>query len=566
MKYLLAFSFFVAFVFTMPAQSDVEFGSPVDHQIRLSGTFGELRPNHFHSGIDIKGGIGLPIYAVEDGYVARVKVSSAGYGKTIYLKHPNGYTSVYAHMNHFFPELEAYIKKLQLSKKSFEVQDYPSAIQFKVKKGQKIGEIGMTGRSFGPHLHFEIRKSSNSHPVNPLRFNFAVKDQRQPIINQIRVYEMDADRHINQAVSYDTHRSGDHYLIDKDTLYVNSTSCGVAVKTYDLMDEVSNWNGVYNIKMKVDGDLKWEFVMDEFSFGESRYVNAHMDYEEQVSKKSYFNRCFLLPGNKLSTYKNVKANGVITVNPNKAKEILIQVRDIAGNERNIRFWLKQKKNAESISSTPFNYILPYNEKSVIQQSGLEATIPKGCLYEDLYLSVVEQFEDSSDIYSTVYNFGDYTIPAHKYFTLKIKPFSIPEPLRSKAYIAYCDKDGDTSNYGGQWDGRFLSAEVRNFGQYMVKIDTVAPSIKELSCPSKAKVGSKMSFEAKDDVETSGKVKYLRYHGTVDGEWALVEYDAKKDRFTYYVSKDLDKGKHIFRLEIKDALKNKAVFERSFTME
>jgi len=187
------------------AQSNIPkdyFGKPLDIPLILSGSFGELRSNHFHSGLDIKTQqrTGLPVYAPADGYVSRIKVGHYGYGKALYIKHPNGYSTVYAHLERYAGKIQDYVKKQQYRKESYEIELFPKADLLPVYKGDLIGYSGNTGSSGGPHLHFEIRDAS-SRPMNPMLFGLDVPDTRRPLLNSVMVYPVGDSAHVDQRRS-----------------------------------------------------------------------------------------------------------------------------------------------------------------------------------------------------------------------------------------------------------------------------------------------------------------------------------------------------------------------------
>ena len=225
-----------------------------------------MRPSHFHSGIDIKGYVGQPLLAAADAYVWRIKVQSGGYGKVLYLKHPNGYSTVYAHMDRFDEQIEKYVKKEQYSKKKYEIELYPSPDQFVFSKGDQIGKMGVSGHSFGPHVHFEIRDSKSEKPINPLLFGLPVADNISPRLHQVKVYNLNPSLETRDSKILDLVKSGSIYRISRDTLVYGAWRVGLGLKVYDHMDGVSNWNGVYSIEMLVDGTLIYDFDMETFSF------------------------------------------------------------------------------------------------------------------------------------------------------------------------------------------------------------------------------------------------------------------------------------------------------------
>ncbi|MBX2872172.1 MAG: M23 family metallopeptidase [Saprospiraceae bacterium] len=541
------------------------FRAPVNSPLRLSGTFGELRSNHFHSGIDIKGGIGVPLVSIGDGFVWRIKVEAGGYGNVLYIKHPNGYTSVYAHMHKFKPEIADFVKSTQYQEQQFNLDLYLEPTQFPVTKGEQIGEMGTSGYSFGPHLHFEIRDSKTEKPINPLLFGLDVPDTRKPRMHQIRVYELNNQRETQKAKSYSLYAKGNWMGIKGDTVYVNQPNVGLGLKVYDHMNEVSNWNGVYAVDMFVEDSLVYNYTMETFSFDERRYLNAHLDYEEVVTAKSYFNRTYTLPGNDLNIYKKQENNGVIWVDSDKAQKVVMEARDVEGNTRKLRFWLKQRQTSVEAAAKPYNYILPYDQENIIDNGSLYLHMPKGALYENLYLSYESVEDPGKDIFSNVHHLHDYKTPIHKYYDLSIRPTRLPEDLRDKAFIANCTRENRVVNFGGEWEDGKLKTKVRQLGDFCIMVDTIAPTIDIRRFKSNMRGYSQCSFIIKDNVGTAGLAKGLQFRGTIDGKWVLMEYDLKNDRLTHRFDGTLAAGEHQFRLELWDHLGNTKVFERKFTI-
>ena len=562
---LLLFCFFVPVLLT-GQNGAVSFRAPVKHTMRLSGTFGELRSNHFHSGIDIKGSTGDPIVAIGDGYVSRIKVSGRGYGKVLYITHPNGYTSVYAHLVEFEENIRKYIEDYQYRNETFEVEIYPNQEQFVFRKGEVIGKMGMTGHAFGPHLHFEIRETNTSHPVNPMLLGIRVQDDRRPKMHEIRVYELTDNLETIHATSLDLRQSNSSgkYKVSGDTIFVRSEKIGLALKAYDHMTGVSNWNGIYAGSMFSNDSLVFEFKMDDFGFDETRYINAHMDYEDLLTKKSYFNRCFLLPGNQLSIYTQKKNDGILELAGNETRRITMVARDIEGNESKAEFWIKKSSLPQRRHQPVYNYLLFHDQENMIDNGSLMLYMPKGTLYEDLYMDFGFTTEESSGIYSSYYHIHDYTTPVHQYFDLNIFPYKLPQPLRDKAFIAYCPPKGEVVNYGGQWDGKMLKTKVRDLGDFTVMVDTIAPTIKPYRFKTNMQGWQSMMFTVEDNFSTAGSAKGISWYATIDDQWILIEMDAKKDRLIYtFDHSRIPRGKHQFSLTVWDGMGNQRVFERSF---
>jgi len=542
------------------------FISPVKHTIRLAGTFGELRPNHFHAGIDIKssaGKVGDPLYAPAEGHISRIKIQSGAYGNAMYIEHPNGYTTVYAHLLRYMPEVDKWIKEQQYDREKFEVDLYPAPGQFPLKQGDLIGKMGTSGRSYGPHLHFEVRDTRTQKAINPMLFGFKMKDTRAPKMHQIKVYSLN-DKHetMKMKVLNVVGRGANKYGVSGDTITIGAWRTGLALKVYDHHDNVSNWNGVYSVEMLVDDVPTYAYKMETFAFKEMRFLNAHIDYGDQVEKKAYFNRMYRLPGNEVQIYEQTDTDGVIELSKNRAKKITMIANDIHGNETRLEFWVKRGEVKDEMSKT-FNYFLPWNEENKVVSGGMEFYFPNGTLYENLYLNYNAANDKSNEFYSNVHQIQDYKTPVHKYFDLSIAPNkSIPEGMTSKAFVAYCYKDKIIS-FGGEWENGMLKTKVRDLGDFAIMLDTKPPVIQAIRYKSDMRGFAYMSFKATDNFTTDRITKGMRFRAEIDGEWALLTYDAKNDLIRHDFRDDLPKGEHHLRLVVTDDRGNSTVFERDF---
>lgn len=541
------------------------FRSPVDFPIKLSGTFGELRPNHFHAGIDIKssnGSVGDPLYAVAEGTISRIKVQAAGYGQVLYLRHPNGYTSVYAHLKEFPEEIAKYVRRKQYEKKTFAVDLYPPEGKFNFKQGDRIGVLGTSGRSYGPHLHFEIRDTRTEKPINPQLFGLGAADSKPPRLHNLKWYGLNDRLETLSEANLPLIQSGSRYRIKGDTLSIGAWRTGFSLKAYDHSNGVSNWNGIYSLEVKQDDVKVYGFTLESFAFSETRYINAHLDYKEQVSNKSYFHRCFRLPGNKLSIYEEAQNEGILTLYKDKASKINMLVKDVAGNTAELEFWVKRKKVPEP-NSMSYQYVFKYNEENTAQGSDWKMDMKNGSLYEDMYWRY-DRLEKPTNAFAPLHSFHSHVIPVHKYFDLQLKPNDIPESLKSKAVMVYKDKKGEWNSCGGKWNGEFLKARVRNLGQYTIMLDQKAPTITPISFKKDLRGAKKMSFKVNDDIDAAKNIDSFTFTATIDGKWALFEYDAKNDLITHrFVAGEIGKGEHVLKITAKDPVGNATTLQKIF---
>ena len=545
------------------------FRSPVDHAIKLSGTFGELRPNHFHAGIDIKsktGKTGQDLFAVADGTVSRINIKSSGYGNALYIDHPNGYTSVYAHLGKFPKEIADYMQKQRYIDKTSEIEHYPPAGQFTFKKGDFIGTLGLSGRSYGPHLHFEIRDTKSEVPINPLLFGLKIDDKVRPSLRSVKVYGLDANMHELEAEQYSLRKSGSKYKTKKDTIEVKTNQVGLALKAYDQMTGVPNLNGIYELKMYVEDSLHFAFTMDEISFDETRYINAHMDYPEREQKKSYYNRCFRLPGNQLSIYDTYEYNGVINVSSEKATEVKYLVTDLNNNVSELNMWLKKSKEDVDFDRETYQYLLFHDKDNQIDRPDLQLFFPKGSLYRNLELQFLTSTENSYNIYSKVYHLHDYLTPLHKYFDIAIKPNVEPQGvLKEKAFIGYCGDGQEYKNCGGAWEGDMLKTKTSQLGNFCIMLDTVPPTIEPVRFSENWGNLSSVSFKIDDNFEVGKGGKSLSYEAYLDDQWILMSYNGKTESITYRFDEYLQSGEHEFRLMVTDGLGNTSTFVKNIRL-
>jgi murein DD-endopeptidase MepM/ murein hydrolase activator NlpD len=549
------------------------FHSPVVGSLVLSGTFGELRGNHFHSGIDIKPtnrNINEPIFAAAEGYVSRIRIQEGSYGQSIYIAHPNGYTTVYAHLDKFSPELHAFTRQKQYEKQQFEVNLELQPTDFPVRQGQNIGKMGNRGHSFGQHLHFEIRDTKTERAINPLLFGFNVPDNVPPTMNGLKVYMLDdkkeviSTRYINLIK-----KSANQYGIAGDTLDVDAPNVAFALRTNDSHSRESGDNGIYSLDLTCNDAPIYSFSTETFGFNETRYINAHCDYYEQQHRKTWFHRSFVLPNDRLSMYPTVQNQGItpLNVQDNFGKKMTFTARDAAGNATTLSFVARPTGITAFPQPKTFNYLLPCAKESLVKLGGDAATFyfPTTAFYEDVFANIYTTNTENGS-YSSIFHVHNPLTPLHSSIEIALKPVNLPEALRPKAFIAYChNNDGRTYSCGGRWsvDG-VLRTQSSNFGNYSIQIDTVKPRIIPVTFQADMRKLSRLAFKIKDNFETGGNARPLRYRAELDGKWLLMELDGKYDLLFHKFDEGyISAGDHSFRLTVTDDRENEAVFEGRF---
>ncbi|NAS11357.1 M23 family metallopeptidase [Poritiphilus flavus] len=534
------------------------FRSPLDIPLVLAGTFGELRSNHFHAGIDIKTQQrqGLPIYAIAEGTVTRIKISHWGYGKALYIAHPNGYTSVYAHLQKFSPEIEAYVKKIQYQKKSYEVEMFPDFGELKVSKDQVIAFTGNTGGSSGPHLHFEIRSSVSEKPTNPLLYGLEVRDATNPILTKVFAYPLSRNAQVNQSsqkvqVNFRKQSNGT-FLADK--VYAAGT-IGFAIGTYDRQDLAANRNGVYGVQQIVNGKVYTDYDFESFSFSESRYINTLIDYEHFGKSKQRLQRCFKAPGNRLSIYNELYNDGKIAIQEGMTYQVEIRIRDLDDNMIKLMIPVEGKRGAlkvpkENPESADF---IVAKKPNNFDLGVAKVYFPANTFYDDFYIDL-KKGSDTITIHNN-------SVPAHRNFTITFDTSKYSEEERKELFIARLDRKLKP-NYATTFKrGEVFTTRTRNLGTYTLAKDTIPPKVYAKNFKEKQWLNNYryLSLHISDDL--SGIDSYA---ATVNGEWILMEYEPKTRTITYnFDDIILDKKQCTLKVVVKDNVGNSTTFTSSF---
>jgi hypothetical protein len=540
------------------------FRSPVDFVITLAGNFAELRNNHFHSGIDIRTfTTGKKVYAIADGYVSRIKISAGGYGKAIYIDHPNGYTSVFAHLDHFNTNIEEFVKSHQYINNTFEFDLKLSKDQIAIKKGDIVAFSGNTGASAGPHLHFEIRDTKSEHPLNPLFFGFKIKDTTPPKIFNLYAYPLNSISNVNGSNNrqnfpvtfYDNafHLKGD----PKVKLLGN---IGFALEANDYMDNTWGKCGIYDIKMKINDTLISSFSFQEFSFDESGYINSHLDYELNVSQNKRIHKTFKEPNNKLSIYSAMKNNGIYHFKKNVNYKIDFLVSDANQNKSNLRVYAKGNETEITFPKAAFEMLMNYDKENIFEKKDIELKFPKNSFYTTIPFTY--SVKKDSNYLSDIHSIHNENVPVHNYYTISIKPKYVPKGKSDKLFIARIDKKGKLSNEGGIYVDSHVKTKSRYFGKFAIAIDTISPTIKANTSFTQKPLNGQKSIRFTISDNLSG---IKSYEGLIDGKWVLFEYDAKNDLLFYvFDSKRLIASKnHELQVKVTDQVGNQKIFTTNF---
>ena len=560
MRFLLFFLLFACFSGAQSQYPQDYFGFPLDVPMQLSGNFGELRPNHFHAGFDFKTlqREGLKVYAVADGYVSRIKISTFGNGKAIYITHPNGYTSVYCHLQNAQGPIDDYIKKGQYKEQSFEIELFPKAADLVVKKGEIIGLSGNTGSSEGPHLHFEFRDSKTEKIINPMLFGYDKKmvDTKKPTVSAVYVYPVGNNTAVNKSkrpllLSATLQKDGS-YLANKVTA---NGKIGFGISAVDYDNVSFNKNGVYKVQAFLNGKLNFGYQFDTYSFDDMRYINALVDYTAYKKTYQRIQRLFMTNPFKLSILKTDDTNGVITVVPNLSSVYRIEVSDFYGNKTTVSVPISfdlttpviEKEMVES------NYFVKVNKDNIFTKNNMTVFFPAGTFYEN--------FDMNFDVKGDTLFLHDDTVPVHSYFTITIEDDKYTAVQKEKMYIADVDKSGRKGYNATTIKGNVFTARTRSLGKYTLASDTVAPAVVISSSIEGQWISSQKSVQFTISDSGSG---IKSYNGYLNGKWILFEHDNKTKKITHNFSDGIvAEGANDLKLIVTDNVGNSTTFETHF---
>jgi murein DD-endopeptidase MepM/ murein hydrolase activator NlpD len=539
---------------------------PLDITAVISGSFGELRANHFHSGVDFatQGKTGLPIYAADDGHVSRIAVSPLGYGKALYIEHPNGYSTVYAHIHDFSPKIETIVNNLQYEKEAYAFDQYFKPGELVVKKGELIAYAGNSGSSGGPHLHFEIRETEQQKPVNPHFFNLPVKDDVPPHIEAICIYPLDENSRINgkNAPLYlPAIKNQGKYLLKGNPRIAASGTIGVGIETLDYF--TGSWRkcGVYSTVLFLDGKNWFESKLDGFLFSQTRYLNSHIDYAMRQKNKKVIQKSFLDENNHLEIYKVTSEKGRIKMNDGDSKELRYDVADAAGNISKLSFTIHGAKiPVQHESSATYKPVLNASKTYSTEIDGFKVKFPANSFYTDVPAS----FKVSPNTgvgFGSHFSVLDPSIPIHNFFEVYL-PIAKKHTNKKGLVGARLTNENGLVFAGGTRDGEKWVINTRDPGVYCLSADSIAPTIRLLQLPQNRNYAGRDAIRVELKDNFSG-IKEFRC--TINGSWALFEFDPKNNVIIGFFRKlRIEKGsKHALEITATDQAGNVQTLKTNF---
>lgn len=486
-----------------------EFRSPFDFPLLLSANFGELRPNHFHNGLDIKtqGVTGKPVHSVAEGYVSRVMVLHGGYGQALFVTHPNGYTSVYGHVSSFASRIQEYVRAYQYGHETFvcDIRVEPGVLP--VEAGEVIALSGNEGSSSGPHLHLELRRNDNGDYVDPMPF-FAcyLKDTKAPVANLVALYPVKGRGVVDGGVS--------RRILETGALHQGFTAWGevyAGISAKDYMDGTSNFYGVHSVTLYVDSVQVFRSVTDKVSVNENRMINSFIDYDEYARNRRLLMRAYRAEGNTLRLLETGAGRGIVWIDEERDYSFRYVLEDNFGNVRTYHFTVRGKKQDVPACDSKSGKMLYYNRTNVIQEPGMELLVPCGMVYENTEIRTSVTGDSGSISFDYVLDAGN--TPLHGFCPLSIGVRRLPVADTTKYYIEQRVGKWKTS-VGGKYANGWMKTDVRTLGSFSVQVDTVPPRVVPEGRAS-WRNSRRIRFQVSD--QQTGIEKYKVY---IDGQFVL----------------------------------------------
>ncbi len=540
------------------------FQSPMTPPLELAGTFAELRQVNFHTGIDIRvaGRNDKSVFSIGNGYISRIKIEPSGYGKAIYITHPEGYVSVYAHLEQFGNEVNLLVKSLQYRLQSFSLDVNFPEDSIRVSKGQKIGIAGNTGYSFGPHLHFEIRDALTEEIIDPLLFGLIVTDNLAPDIEEMKIYihgQSTVDE-INQDMTYKTRlQSSGRYSITQIPVVSGAVSFGFKINDRQNKHNPNNL-GLRKLTIYVDDSLFFEVLFDKLSFSIARHQLAYIDISEKNLNNKYFHTSWKKPGNRLPIYQFVRNDGILFIQQERDYSVQCIAEDATGNKSQLLFTIEGKNNTydNGINCKEHELMFHWDTVNTWNSEYSKIVFPAGSLFSDECFDISEYTTETNDI-APILSIMNKNAPAD-FYQIALKPYQAQDHS-DKVIIAQVTEKGSMNGIKTSFTGEFYEAETRAFGKYTLVKDTISPVITAKNIPLKGNVEKLkiIRFNVTDNI--SGIKSYDAY---INNQWVLLEYDLKSDEMFYLFDKKTPVEQFEFRVVVTDACGNTSVWKKNLS--
>jgi hypothetical protein len=530
------------------------FRNPLGIPMQLVANFGEVRTDHFHMGFDLRTNQreNLPVYAGAEGYISKVVIEQGGYGRAIFITHPNGYTTLYAHLNDFYPELHQLVKEKQYREEKWEQEIQFTKDHFPVSKGQFIAFSGNTGASQGPHLHFEIRDSKTGNNINPLLFGFPIKDNISPLLYRLFLYDRNYSTYSVSPLEIKIKGAKGNYTTKDTVIVTGSGKISFGISAEDLGNTSTFRYGVYAAELWIDSVMQSSFKLDELNYDDSKYMNASIDYKKRYTDGSLIQHLSKLPGNQLSIYEGLN-DGIIRLADTILHQVMIKLKDATGNESLLNFKLAWKPEIyEQLFFTQQTEKLLPNRKNSISRENIRINFPSTALYD-----TVAFFHSVQENELPVHRLHYHYVPVHDAYTVTLKPAK-----EIKSSKAVWKLSAGKSNYTSKalFSNGMYTGQFEKLGMLSLEEDTTVPSIISIGWKNEsvfAKTGA-INISVKDDSYVSN------FKAELDGKWIM--FSRKGNLFTYKFDEHCSLGIHQLKILAEDIAGNQTVDAYSFELK
>ena len=547
-KLFLSFWLF-SILFTLNSQ-EYNLNSPIDLPLNLSGTFGEFRSSHFHYGLDVTTNkkSGYNVYSIDSGSITRIKVSTSGYGKVLYINHPNGLTSIYAHLKEFSPKIQEYIKTQQYLNKSYSVQKFFNNGEMKVNKGDIIGYTGNTGGSSGPHLHFEIRDTKSQNPINPLSFNYKYDDSNRPIIKSLYVFDEDDSFKKDNPKKYEIKKINDSLYIADKIIYSNKI--GIGIEVYDRQSKNNyNRNGVYEVKMFLDSVLNFSYKMDKINIDESVFRKIFYNYSLLKTKKKRIQKVYYPPNSKLNFLNHNVSTGIFISSDKDEKDVLLEVSDWNNNISYLNFKI-EGKTSNLLEKSIDGIEIATSQKYLIKKNNSEIGFKKNSFFNNVTLNIKYQ-NDTLKIDEDLY-------PLRKSYNIKIFKQVEDSIIKRQSFIGLINNNGKLSYLKTSNKDNFFSVNSSNLGSFTLSRDSINPEIKALNFSLNKDISNQKTIRLRINDKTSG---IKSYNVLINNKWALFEHEPKSNLIFHNIDDGIiENGENNITIKVIDGVGNKTEFK------
>ncbi len=530
---------------------------PVEAKMALAANFGELRPNHFHMGLDCKTDQkqNVRVNAAADGYIAHVRIEPSGFGRAIYINHPKGLTTLYGHLNDFYPELEKYVKEQQYKLESWQVfLEIPKNL-FRVKKGQFIAFSGNTGASQGPHCHFEIRDTKTDKVLNPLLFGFPIPDNVPPTLFRLAVYDRCISTYSQTPKLYSLKKINEKYVPASSIIIANTDKVSFGISAIDKYSGSNNPNGIYQALLYDNGTPVIGFQIDSITYNETRYLNAHIDYKLKTGGGPFVEHLSRLPGNPEGVYTDFNGDGVIELNDDSTHQIKIEVKDANGNTSVLEFTvkrgpIKEKYPYDSASENSHKKFIP-GYVNIFERENIQVILGADDLYDSINFSYAKKSSPTQQSVSELHIVHTALVPVHGYFTVRLKADKSLENIDQNKIIMQRTWGGKTDVVKPKKEGEWFTAKFRNFGNFQLLVDDIPPNIIPIGIKENANLSraSQIIFTVTDNMK---EIKNFR--AELDGKWLRFTND-KGRSFIYKFDEMCPPGNHELKVSVEDEAGN-----------